>query len=106
MKIDLRKQLHAYGQQITVLGKTECEGIGILYRKDGKEIIDEFSPKMTERGEVNPCEYHLWFALCDPSDSVEEIEKVRINGRVYEKISGEYDPTFCCFRFMVREAGL
>lgn len=107
MRIDLRKQLHAYGEPIIISGEKDREAVGIICRRQSGGSTETYAGEVSERGVCYANDYNLWFMLCDPSDSREDINisHITIRGRDYKRISGKYDSTFCCYRFIVREVG-
>lgn len=107
MRIDIRKQLYTYGEPIIVSGGKDREAVGIICRRQSGGHSETDIGKISERGVCYADDYNLWFMLCDPSDSSEDIKisSITIRGRDYKRVSGKYDSTFCCYRFIVREVG-
>ncbi len=103
MQVDLTNKISALGKPLlAIVENRKIEGMGVLSPISSCKA-EEFTPQPTTVGVCSGQKYNLWMVLSSPSRSLEPITKIQIGKRSFQRVSGRFDPMFCCYRFIVEE---
>lgn len=103
MQVDLTNKICALGKPLLVIQENrKFEGMGVLAPISSSKPED-FQPHPQSVGVSSGQKYNLWMVLCVPSVLLEPIRSIQIGKRLFRRVSGRFDPMFCCYRFIVEE---